>query len=84
MQALVEQWIEFATGELDAPLASWYYPIAGYMEYNKKVGPTLLTQSTLEDLNSLRMRLLTAGQLMHARCYMHMRWASHLLRVAIC
>ncbi|EIE21308.1 glutathione S-transferase [Coccomyxa subellipsoidea C-169] len=34
--ALVEQWIEFATGELDAPLASWYYPIAGYMEYNKK------------------------------------------------
>lgn len=37
MQAVVEQWIEFCTLELDAPLASWIYPIMGYMEYNKKV-----------------------------------------------
>ncbi|KAK9908313.1 hypothetical protein WJX75_005835 [Coccomyxa subellipsoidea] len=34
--AVVEQWIEFCTLELDAPLASWIYPIMGYMEYNKK------------------------------------------------
>lgn len=37
MQAQVEQWIDFTTQEIDAPMLSWFLPIIGYMEYNKKV-----------------------------------------------
>ena len=36
-QAQVEQWIDFSTLELDAPLLSWFLPLAGFLEYNKKV-----------------------------------------------
>ena len=39
MQAQVEQWIDFTTQEIDAPMLSWFLPIIGYMEYNKKVRP---------------------------------------------
>ena len=39
MQAQVEQWIDFTTQEIDAPMLSWFLPIIGYMEYNKKVCP---------------------------------------------
>ena len=39
MQAQVEQWIDFTTQEVDAPMLSWFLPIIGYMEYNKKVRP---------------------------------------------
>ena len=37
MQAQIEQWIDFSTHEIDAPLCSWYYPIAGFFPYNKQV-----------------------------------------------
>ena len=36
-QALVEQWIDFTTTELDAPLLSWILPILGHWPYDKKV-----------------------------------------------
>ena len=39
MQAQVEQWIDFTTQEIDAPMLSWFLPIIGYMEYNKKARP---------------------------------------------
>jgi len=38
-QALVEQWIDFTTTELDAPLLSWILPILGHWPYDKKVPP---------------------------------------------
>lgn len=37
LQAQIEQWIEFSTLEIDPPLCSWYYPIAGYFPFDKKV-----------------------------------------------
>ena len=36
-QAQIEQWIEFTTHEIDPPMCSWYYAIAGYYPYNKQV-----------------------------------------------
>lgn len=36
-QAQIEQWIEFSTHEIDPPLCSWYYAVAGYFPYEKKV-----------------------------------------------
>ena len=39
-KAQVEQWIDFSTLELDAPLLSWFLPLAGFLEYNKKVFPS--------------------------------------------
>ncbi len=36
-QALVEQWIDFTTTELDAPLLSLVLPILGHWPYDKKV-----------------------------------------------
>ncbi len=42
MQALVEQWIEFSTLNIDAPLSSWVYPLLGFMDYDKKVCPVLV------------------------------------------
>ena len=36
-QAQVEQWIDYSTLELDAPLMSWILPILGYWDYNQKV-----------------------------------------------
>ena len=36
-QGQVEQWIDFTTQEIDAPMLSWFLPIIGFMEYNKKV-----------------------------------------------
>lgn len=38
-QALVEQWIDFTTTELDAPLLSWILPILGHWPYDKKARP---------------------------------------------
>ncbi|KAK9834888.1 hypothetical protein WJX81_006700 [Elliptochloris bilobata] len=35
-EALVEQWIDFTTTELDAPLLSWILPILGHWPYDKK------------------------------------------------
>jgi len=35
----VEQWIDFTTTELDAPLLSWILPILGHWPYDKKVPP---------------------------------------------
>ncbi|CAL5228080.1 g11148 [Coccomyxa viridis] len=32
----VEQWIDFTTQEIDAPMLSWFLPIIGFMEYNQK------------------------------------------------
>lgn len=37
VQGQVESWIDFTTQEVDAPMLSWFLPIIGYMEYNKKV-----------------------------------------------
>lgn len=37
MQGQIESWIDFTTQEVDAPMLSWFLPIIGYMEYNKKV-----------------------------------------------
>ncbi|KAK9809891.1 hypothetical protein WJX72_001136 [[Myrmecia] bisecta] len=34
--AQVEQWIDFSTGEIDAPLLSWVYPLFGFWPYDKK------------------------------------------------
>ncbi|KAK9810201.1 hypothetical protein WJX72_006549 [[Myrmecia] bisecta] len=36
MPAQVEQWIDFSTGEIDAPLTSWVYPLFGFWPYDKK------------------------------------------------
>ena len=36
-QAQVEQWIDFTTTELDAPLLSWILPLLGHWPYDKKV-----------------------------------------------
>lgn len=33
----MEQWIDFTTQEIDAPMLSWFLPIIGFMEYNQKV-----------------------------------------------
>ena len=33
----MEQWIDFTTTELDAPLLSWVLPILGHWPYDKKV-----------------------------------------------
>jgi len=33
-EALVNQWIDFATSEIDLPAGVWLYPILGYIEYN--------------------------------------------------
>ena len=37
VQAQIEQWIEFSTHEIDAPLMSWVLPVWGYLPYDKKV-----------------------------------------------
>ncbi len=37
MQGQVEQWIDFTTQEIDAPMLSWFLPIIGFMEFNQKV-----------------------------------------------
>eukprot|EP01024_Parvocaulis_polyphysoides_P017362 TRINITY_DN1767_c0_g2_i1.p1 TRINITY_DN1767_c0_g2~~TRINITY_DN1767_c0_g2_i1.p1 ORF type:complete len:445 (-),score=82.69 TRINITY_DN1767_c0_g2_i1:181-1371(-) len=34
--ALVEQWIDFSTNEIDAPLMSWIFPLMGFWPYDKK------------------------------------------------
>ena len=33
----MEQWIDFTTTELDAPLLSWVLPLLGHWPYDKKV-----------------------------------------------
>jgi len=33
-EALVNQWIDFASTEIDLPAGVWLYPILGYIEYN--------------------------------------------------
>jgi len=35
-QALVDQWIDFSTTELEPARALWLYPILGYMEFNQQ------------------------------------------------
>lgn len=40
-QAQIEQWIDFSTLELDAPLLSWFLPIAGFWDYDKKASRCL-------------------------------------------
>ena len=37
LQARIEQWIEFSTHDIDAPLQSWVLPVRGRMPYDKKV-----------------------------------------------
>jgi len=37
VQAQIEQWIEFSTHDIDAPLQSWVMPIRGRLPYDKKV-----------------------------------------------
>ena len=37
LQAHVEQWIDFTTTAVDAPLCSWVYPLMGYFPFDKKV-----------------------------------------------
>eukprot|EP01023_Acetabularia_acetabulum_P059127 TRINITY_DN7093_c0_g1_i1.p1 TRINITY_DN7093_c0_g1~~TRINITY_DN7093_c0_g1_i1.p1 ORF type:complete len:385 (-),score=81.18 TRINITY_DN7093_c0_g1_i1:126-1280(-) len=34
--AVVEQWIDFSTNEIDAPLMSWIFPLMGFWPYDKK------------------------------------------------
>ena len=41
MQGQVEQWIDFTTQGIDAPMLSWFLPIIGFMEYNQKVSDCL-------------------------------------------
>lgn len=45
-QAQIEQWIEFTTHEIDPPMCSWYYAIAGYYPYNKQVRAQQITIRT--------------------------------------
>ena len=33
-QALVDQWLDFSTNELEIPRALWLFPLTGVMEYN--------------------------------------------------
>ena len=37
IQALIEEWIELLTSDLQAPLDSWYLPLVGVWSYDKKV-----------------------------------------------
>jgi len=39
VQAQIEQWIEFSTHDIDAPLQSWVMPVRGRLPYDKKVPP---------------------------------------------
>jgi len=34
-EALIQQWISFAEGEISSHAATWLYPLLGYMTYNK-------------------------------------------------
>ena len=43
----MEQWIDFTTQEIDAPMLSWFLPILGYMEYNKKASQHLIAAPVL-------------------------------------
>ena len=53
MQGQVEQWIDFTTQEIDAPMLSWFLPIMGFMEYNKKVpGCTPCASHNLMHMNT--------------------------------
>ena len=38
LQALIDQWIDVATTELDANLSKWLYPLLGYRPYIAEVG----------------------------------------------
>ena len=41
LQAQVEQWIDFSTISIDAPVQSWVYPLLmpSFFPYDKKVRP---------------------------------------------
>ena len=43
-QAHIEQWIDFATTEIDQGIARWFYPRAGFMPY---LPPVSLKHQTL-------------------------------------
>ena len=36
-QGLIDAWCDFALGELNGPLLSWWAPLSGYTDYNKQV-----------------------------------------------
>ena len=65
MQAQVEQWIDFTTQEVDAPMLSWFLPIIGYMEYNKKVCPLqqYLSLSLHQDCSRKKIACCTSDSL---------------------
>ena len=48
LQAHVEQWIDFSTVEVDAPLCSWIYPLKypGHFPYDKKARPMQMLHPT--------------------------------------
>ena len=53
LQAHVEQWIDFSTTAVDAPLCSWVYPLLGFMPFDKKVGGALQKQGLVQNLMGL-------------------------------
>lgn len=57
LQAHVEQWIDFSTTAVDAPLCSWVYPLLGFMPFDKKVGGALQKQGLVQNLMGLKTPL---------------------------
>ena len=55
LQAHVEQWIDFTTTAVDAPLCSWVYPLMGYLPFDKKVSGALQKQDLLQILVGLNI-----------------------------
>ena len=33
--AVVDSWVDFAANEIELPASVWFYPVAGYMPFNK-------------------------------------------------
>lgn len=66
-QALVDQWIDFSTTELEPARALWLYPILGYMEFNQQAYQAAKkdTASSLRCLNDhlLKHTFLVGNQI---------------------
>ena len=49
----MEQWIDFSTTAVDAPLSSWVYPLMGYLPFDKKVSEAVQREDLMQNSMSL-------------------------------
>lgn len=74
MQALIEEWIELLTSDLQAPLDSWYLPLVGVWSYDKKVAPAAEAFSSLDCC--FQAAFIMCGMAVHS-CFGSFKHAKH-------